>query len=192
MCGKTPTFQHANGASIRARAVPLRILIPRAQRLSTCISRPTASVVGIPCAVVALRGRKRGHFGKKCGVKITKNAKRPSPPSHNPFSTRHNTQEQHKNNATQYVANPRRRRPAALEGRVLHQLPRAHQHGPSLIGGGLDTVPSMFIAAVQQRAVNKALLIGGGGLDTHCLHTCCSFCAGPDVQERSLRRGVLP
>ena len=65
MSGKTPTFQHANGASIRARAVPLRILIPRAQLASTCISRPTASLVGIPCAVVALRGRKRGHFGKK-------------------------------------------------------------------------------------------------------------------------------
>ena len=68
MSGKTPSFQHANVRSIRARAVLLRILIPRAQRLSTCISRPTASFVGIPCAVVALRGRKRGHFGKKVDV----------------------------------------------------------------------------------------------------------------------------
>ena len=76
MSGKTPTFQHANGASIRACAVPPRILIPRAQRLSTCISRPTASFVGIPCAVVALRGRKRGHFGKKV-VEKTKKRKTP-------------------------------------------------------------------------------------------------------------------
>ena len=48
-----------------ARAVRPRFLIPRAQLASTCISRPTASFVGIPCAVVALRGRKRGHFGEK-------------------------------------------------------------------------------------------------------------------------------
>ena len=47
------------------RAVRPRILIPRARRLSTCISRDMASVVGLPCAVVALRGHKRGHFGKK-------------------------------------------------------------------------------------------------------------------------------
>ena len=47
------------------RAVRPRILIPRARRLSTYISRGTASFVGLPCAVVALRGRKRGHFGEK-------------------------------------------------------------------------------------------------------------------------------
>ena len=47
------------------RAVRPRILIPRARRLSTCISRNTASVVGLTCAVVALRGRKRGHLGEK-------------------------------------------------------------------------------------------------------------------------------
>ena len=47
------------------RAVRPRILIPRARRLSICISRDMASVVGLPCAVVALRGHKRGHFGEK-------------------------------------------------------------------------------------------------------------------------------
>ena len=63
--GTNPRFLVFYGASIRARAVPLRILIPRAQRPSTCISRVTASLVGIPIAVVAVRGRKRGHFGEK-------------------------------------------------------------------------------------------------------------------------------
>jgi len=47
------------------RSVRLRILIPRARRLSTCISRATASFVGLKCGVVTLRGRKRGHFGEK-------------------------------------------------------------------------------------------------------------------------------
>ena len=49
------------------RSVRLRILIPRARRLSTCTSRGTASFVGLPCPVVALvlRGRKRGHLGEK-------------------------------------------------------------------------------------------------------------------------------
>ena len=47
------------------RAVRPRILFPRARRLSTCISRHTASVVGLTCAVVALCGHKRGHFGEK-------------------------------------------------------------------------------------------------------------------------------
>ena len=47
------------------RSVRLRILIPRARRLSTCISRATASFVDLTCAVAALRGRKRGHFGEK-------------------------------------------------------------------------------------------------------------------------------
>ena len=74
--GKTPSFQHANVRSIRARAVLLRILIPRAQRLLTCISRLTASFVGIPSAFPPLwryipeseyvlrvvGGRKREHF----------------------------------------------------------------------------------------------------------------------------------
>ena len=50
------------------RAVWLRILIPPARRLSTCISRDMASVVGLPCAVVALRGRKRGHFSGESGT----------------------------------------------------------------------------------------------------------------------------
>ena len=48
-----------------ARAVRPRILIPRARRLSTCISRDMASVVGQGSPVVALRGRKRGHLGEK-------------------------------------------------------------------------------------------------------------------------------
>ena len=48
-----------------ARGVRPRILIPRARRLSTCVSGDTASFVGLTCAVVALRGRKRGQFGEK-------------------------------------------------------------------------------------------------------------------------------
>ena len=46
------------------RSVRLRILIPRARRLSTYISRGTASFVRLPCPIVALHGRKRGHFGE--------------------------------------------------------------------------------------------------------------------------------